>query len=145
VRLWSLHPCYLDAKGLVALWREGLLARAVLKKNTKGYQHHPQLERFRTCGQPIVAINQYLRAVYEEAVKRGYHFDLEKLGTRKGCARIGVARGQLEYEWQHLQGKLRQRNRIQYEKNKKATNPRPHPLFNVRDGAIASWEKVKPR
>ena len=36
MRLWSLHPRYLDAKGLVALWREGLLAQAVLKGQTKG-------------------------------------------------------------------------------------------------------------
>jgi len=25
MRLWTLHPKYLDARGLVALWREGLL------------------------------------------------------------------------------------------------------------------------
>ena len=31
MRLWSLHPCYLDPAGLVAVWREGLLARAVLR------------------------------------------------------------------------------------------------------------------
>lgn len=31
MRLWSLHPSYLDAVGLVALWREGLLARKVLQ------------------------------------------------------------------------------------------------------------------
>jgi hypothetical protein len=31
-RIWSLHPKYLDARGLVALWREGLLAQAVLTK-----------------------------------------------------------------------------------------------------------------
>ena len=29
MRLWSLHPRYLDRQGLTALWREGLLARAV--------------------------------------------------------------------------------------------------------------------
>ncbi|HEU5178767.1 MAG TPA: pyrimidine dimer DNA glycosylase/endonuclease V, partial [Burkholderiales bacterium] len=31
MRLWSLHPKYLDARGLVALWREALLAQAVLR------------------------------------------------------------------------------------------------------------------
>ena len=30
MRLWSLSPRYLDVKGLVAVWREGLLADAVL-------------------------------------------------------------------------------------------------------------------
>jgi hypothetical protein len=31
MRLWSLHPEYLDANGLVALWREALLAQAFLQ------------------------------------------------------------------------------------------------------------------
>ena len=46
MRLWSLHPKYLDIKGLVACWREGLLARKVLLDQTKGYKNHPQLIRF---------------------------------------------------------------------------------------------------
>jgi hypothetical protein len=33
MRLWSLHPRYLDAKGLQAVWREGLLAKKVLQGN----------------------------------------------------------------------------------------------------------------
>jgi hypothetical protein len=41
MRLWSIHPEYLDAKGLVALWREALLAQNVLQCNTKGYKKHP--------------------------------------------------------------------------------------------------------
>lgn len=28
MRLWSLHPKHLDPQGLVALWREVLLARS---------------------------------------------------------------------------------------------------------------------
>jgi len=47
MRLWSLHPAYLDARGLGALWREGLLAQAVLRGKTRGYRSHPQLERWR--------------------------------------------------------------------------------------------------
>jgi hypothetical protein len=47
VRLWSLHPRYLDAAGLTAAWREALLAQKVLAGATRGYRRHPQLERFR--------------------------------------------------------------------------------------------------
>ena len=47
MRIWSLHPRYLDAKGLVAVWRETLLAKHVLEGKTKGYKNHPQLNRFR--------------------------------------------------------------------------------------------------
>ncbi|MGA2330816.1 MAG: pyrimidine dimer DNA glycosylase/endonuclease V [Syntrophales bacterium] len=46
MRLWSLHPGYVDARGLVALWREGMLARKVLQHQTKGYKNHLQLHRF---------------------------------------------------------------------------------------------------
>ena len=87
MRLWSLHPKYLDPQGLVALWREGLLARAVLRGETKGYRHHPQLERFSLHASPRSAINAYLRAVYEEAVERGYEFDRRKIGPSRSVAR----------------------------------------------------------
>lgn len=142
MRLWSLHPCYLDATGLVALWREGLLARAVLKKETLGYRHHPQLLRFRECGKPITAINQYLRVVFEEAAKRGYHFNADKLGRKESCPRIWITEGQLGYEWEHLCAKLRQRDRAQYQKNGEVVTIRPHPLFKARAGGVASWEKL---
>jgi hypothetical protein len=36
MRLWTLHPKYLDARGLVALWREALLAQKVLRGATRG-------------------------------------------------------------------------------------------------------------
>ena len=74
MRIWSLHPKYLDAKGLVALWRETLLAKNVLEGKTKGYKNHPQLDRFKTAQEPINAINFYLKAVWLEAVARNYSF-----------------------------------------------------------------------
>jgi len=40
MRLWSLHPRRLDGKGLIASWREGLLARAALAARTRGYRNH---------------------------------------------------------------------------------------------------------
>jgi Pyrimidine dimer DNA glycosylase len=50
MRIWSLHPQYLDRQGLTAAWREGLLAQKVLTGTTKGYRNHPQLRRFRAAG-----------------------------------------------------------------------------------------------
>ncbi|WP_245747334.1 pyrimidine dimer DNA glycosylase/endonuclease V [Frateuria terrea] len=47
MHLWTPHPKHLDRQGLLALWREGLLARAVLRGQTRGYRQHPPLERFR--------------------------------------------------------------------------------------------------
>jgi hypothetical protein len=72
MRLWSVHPKYLDSRGLVALWREALLAQAVLRGRTNGYVHHPQLQRFRAQPSPLGAIADYLRGVHLEAVRRGY-------------------------------------------------------------------------
>jgi len=81
--LWSLHPGYLDARGLVALWREGLLARKVLQHLTKGYKNHPQLDRFNDHLQPTVAIDCYLWYVYGEAVRREHHFSIGKIGPKQ--------------------------------------------------------------
>lgn len=74
MRLWSLHPKYLDTKGLLAVWREGLLAKHVLEGKTKGYTEHPQLERFLDAPEPLAAINRFLFCVLEESEKRGYKF-----------------------------------------------------------------------
>ncbi len=75
MRLWSIHPQYLDPQGLVALWREALLAQAVLRGETRGYRNHPQLERFKEHAAPLAAISHYLQAVYAEATRRGYRFN----------------------------------------------------------------------
>ena len=143
MRLWSLHPKYLDAQGLVALWREALLARAVLRGETKGYKHHPQLARFASHASPRSAINAYLRVVYEEAVERGYDFDRSKLGPSRAIARIVVSRGQMLYEWQHLLGKLSSRSPAIHARWRDVTKPASHPLFRVRAGPIAEWERAR--
>jgi hypothetical protein len=144
MRLWSLHPKYLDPQGLVALWREALLARAVLRGETKGYKHHPQLVRFAAHASPRAAINAYLKAVYDEAVARGYDFDKRKIGPRRSAERMTVARGQIEYEWRHLLGKLSVRRPALFAKWRDVAEPATHPLFRVRPGPVAEWERVRP-
>jgi hypothetical protein len=110
MRLWSLHPSLLDTKGLVALWREGLLAQKVLRGNTAGYRSHPQLHRFRESDQPLVAISTYLWAVHDEATRRGYAFDASKIALERRPLSLAVTRGQLLFEWKHLKEKLRRRD-----------------------------------
>ena len=110
MRLWTLHPRYLDPQGLVALWREGLLARAVLRGATRGYQRHPQLERFRLAPAPEAAIDAYLGAVLVEAQARGYRFDAAKLGPVDAAIALEATSGQLDHEWAHLLAKLQRRN-----------------------------------
>ena len=142
MRIWSIHPKYLDAKGLVALWRETLLAKNVLLGNTKGYRNHPQLKRFKESANPIDAINQYLSFVYEEAKERGYNFDRNKIDWDFKPNHIIVTKGQIQYEFQHLLNKLKERDESKYDKFKFTNTPVPHPIFKVIDGEVEDWEKV---
>jgi len=141
MRLWSLHPRYLDAQGLVALWREALLARAVLRGRTRGYRHHPQLERFRAHPMPVSAVNYFLSQVHAEATARGYSFDARKIGPCRRVAALPVTAGQLDHEWAHLLRKLRRRSASTYRLWKKTEDIECHPLFRRIDGPIASWER----
>ena len=141
MRLWTLHPEYLDARGLVALWREALLAQAVLRGRTKGYLHHPQLERFRARPSPIGAIAEYLRVVHAESVRRGYRFEARKSARARSAGSIAVTRGQLEHEWEHLTAKLAKRDPERRADLERVRRPRPHPSFRIVAGGIASWER----
>jgi len=138
MRLWSLHPSELDGVGLVALWREGLLAQKVLLGETKGYRFHPQLERFRNTKDPVAAISTYLWAVVDEASVRGYRFEASKIARKRGRTSIQVARGQLEYEREHLRRKLRIRNREKL--RTLGVEIEAHPMVRVVAGGVASWE-----
>lgn len=142
MRLWSLHPRYLDPQGLVALWREALLARAVLRGETKGYRNHPQLDRFRRHAAPVSAIDAYLAGVYGEALARGYSFDRSKFERPQACAPLPVTDGQIAYEWQHLLHKLSARNPSLHEHWRGCGAPECHPLFVVRQGQVEPWERL---
>jgi Pyrimidine dimer DNA glycosylase len=88
MRLWTLHPRYLDSKGLVAAWREALLAQKVLAGATRGYRHHPQLIRFQSQADPRAAIASFLVGLADEAANRGYRFDASKISRRRFKGRI---------------------------------------------------------
>jgi hypothetical protein len=141
MRIWTLHPKYLDPQGLVALWREALLARAVLRGETVGYRHHPQLIRFQAHAAPASAINAYLRSVFVEAESRGYAFNRHKIGPVRTNDRISSTSGQLDYEWRHLMRKLRTRNPGLHRRWRDVATPEPHPLFRIGRGVIEPWER----
>lgn len=141
MRLWTLHPKYLDSQGLVAVWREALLAQKVLRGATRGYRHHPQLERFRDAADPRAAIAAYLAGVLEEAKRRGYAFDGRKIGRRRLAGRLTATRGQLLYEWRHLKRKLRERSPDQYKAVRLVKSPIAHQLFRIVPGRVEAWER----
>jgi len=140
MRLWSIHPKYLDAKGLVALWREGLLAKKVLEGRTKGYKNHPQLARFKNSASPADSINFYLEHVYAESLVRGYNFDKGKIIMGISLKKIPVTTGQIQYEMDHLKNKLRIRDKEKFSELQTIKKIVLHPLFKEREGERESWE-----
>jgi hypothetical protein len=142
MRLWSLHPKYLDRQGLLACWREALLAQKVLKGETCGYRSHPQLTRFLSQPDPLAAIATYLVGLAGEAERRGYHFDRSKINPGKITAKISVTQGQVLYEWEHLKTKLRQRDPEWLLEISGLAIPEVHPLFQMVAGEVEPWEKI---
>ncbi len=142
MRIWSLHPEFLDNKGLVAVWRETLLAKSVLEGKTRGYTRHPQLTRFRAYEYPLDAINFYLSEIYDEAVKRGYCFDKTKFIVPEKMPALPVTRGQVKYETAHLLEKLRRRDPGRFKVLASSGFPGLHPLFYLVEGEVEVWEKL---
>jgi len=145
VRLWTLHPKHLDRQGLVALWRETLLAREVLRGRTRGYRCHPALARFRSHRTPLSAVNAYLAVIHDEALARGYSFDRSKLVPARGRVRIVATTGQLEHEWRHLRRKLRRRSPMVYNRCRRQGRPEAAPVFRIVPGPVEAWERVERR
>jgi Pyrimidine dimer DNA glycosylase len=141
MRLWTVHPRYLDSVGLVALWREALLARQVLLNRTRGYRHHPQLRRFREQSNPVACINSYLAFVHDEATRRGYRFDRSKVGRARASGALPETTGQLGYEWRHLMKKLDRRSPEVAKRLVSVRRPEANPLFRIVRGDVRSWEK----
>lgn len=142
MRLWSLHPRHLDRAGLVAGWREALLAQAVVAGKTKGYRQHPQLTRFRESAQPLQALGVFLQGLHAEAMTRGYRFDHSKiLAPASPSQLLTVTQGQLDFEWGHLGAKLTARSTADALRWQTAA-PTLHPLFTAVPGGIEHWERA---
>ena len=141
MRLWTLHPSYLDARGLVALWREALLAQKVLMGETRGYTGHPQLARFRAHPDPLAMIAAYLHGVRAEAGRRGYRFDATRIVSPPFHGEVEESEGQLFFEWSHLLGKLQARTPALYVEYRRIVSPRAHPIFRIVPGKKREWER----
>ncbi len=140
MRIWTIHPKYLDAKGLVALWRETLLARKVLEGETTGYKNHPQLNRFKQSKRPLFVINQYLAEIYFESVRRNYNFDKQKINWSFKKSKLQVTTGQVNFEVTHLLNKLKTRDPKKYQELRSSSSHELHPLFTLINGSIENWE-----
>lgn len=149
MRLWTIHPKHLDAKGLVSVWREGLLAQKVLLGKTEAYKNHPQLDRFKNSNDRLGDIGYYLLIIFEEAERRGYSFDRGKIfftrpsATRWAARRIKTSNSQLLYEWELFLDKVEKRNQEWFQKICNISVPDAHPLFYIYNGDVEKWERVK--
>ena len=143
MRLWSLHPKYLDCRGLVAVWREGLLAKKVLEGRTRGYKNHPQLIRFKASKDPIRLINSYLFEILKESEKRRYKFDSSKIESTSIKERVPVTDGQIQYELDLLNNRIKTRDPEWHSKIRNIDAPELNPVFYQVPGTIEQWEKVK--
>jgi hypothetical protein len=146
MRIWTIHPGYLDAKGLTAAWREGLLAQKILEGKTTGYVNHPQLARFKVAENGNRLISKYLVDLLEESMNRNYNFDESKIG-HFGLGKnetIKVSRKQIEYEFELLKWKLEKRDKWKYNSIKDIDFPRVNSIFEIIDGDIENWEKTIP-
>jgi len=143
MRVWSLHPRYLDTQGLGGQWREALLAQKVLQGETKGRRNHPQLNRFKDHESPLDAISYYLLKIYEESVSRNYKYNKTKILYPKVVPdKIKITRGQLKYEHKILMDRLKKRSPKKYKENKemRTVEVSPHPLFLIVEGDVEVWE-----
>ncbi|MGC5627989.1 pyrimidine dimer DNA glycosylase/endonuclease V [Georgenia sp. Z1344] len=145
MRLWSLHPQYLDRQGLTAAWREALLAQSVLVRGAGGYANHPQVDRFRAEADPLASLGRYLDGIADEADARGYRFDRSKIvaqaDARATVSTMTVTRGQLAHEWAHLLAKLELRSPDVRRQLADVSRPDPHPSFTEVPGPVAAWER----
>ena len=144
MRIWSFHPRYLDRQGLTACWRETLLAQAVLSGRTRGYQAHPQLERFRATADPIGSIGWYLHGLADEADDRGYRYDRSRIDRPPAPSpSIDVTTGQVDYEWSWLIHKVTTRSPEWLARLSGVALPDLHRSFVRVPGQIASWERPR--
>jgi Pyrimidine dimer DNA glycosylase len=146
MRLWTIDPIYLDTKGLVAAWREGLLAKKVLEGKTSGYKNHPQLVRFFERDDPIVMITKYLNEIYKEAKKRRFKFNYSKISNVivNTNEMISTSNKQIEYEFELLKSKLEKRDLKKLNEIKDEVIIKINRTFKRRIGTIENWERVIP-
>lgn len=162
MRVWSIHPAYLDTKGLVASWKEGIQGLNALRNPRKPngkwamFAHHPQLIRFKRFENPELCLSEYLHFIADEADRRNYNFNRNLILPRldENPYQIWITCGQLIYEWDFLSHKVTCRTGF-WEYGKPTINGKStvetiaswscvvHPMVVLIPGDIECWEKVK--
>lgn len=117
----------------------------MLEGKTEGYKHHPQLQRFKHSAAPLDCINHYLSDVFNESLRRGYHFDRDKINWAFKPQQLSVSIDQLEYEWRHLLRKLETRDPDKCKLLGTESKKEAHPLFYCVEEEVEAWEIIPDR
>jgi hypothetical protein len=157
VRLWSIHPEYLDRMGLLGLWREALLAQQVLHGETENYKNHSHMQRFYALPKEdaMQYMSDYLFFVWQEGKLRGYKLNVNHIkdprngGSLSGSPRklFTVSSGQLALEYQILCMRTRNRDHKHFlgledkYPSHRMWVPKPNPVFTLIHGRKEEWEK----
>lgn len=156
MRLWTIHPKYLDGKRLTSQWKEGIQMMHIWKEigenpepaKRLGYVSHPQVRRLSNLlvadsGLISLLLHQHLTAVHEESVQRSYSFNKKLIDDLapdcKNAPKVYVTMGQVAYEFALMATKNNEWSQ------KVAIDPYMlcNPIFQVVSGSIESWEKTK--
>lgn len=131
--LWSIHPKYLDKLGLIALWREGLLAQKALSVPSTQYIRHSELERFKNNENPLKAIGSYLCYVAAEGAKRGYNFTHERIVYPNFDDYLIIINDDtLNLEVKNLKNKLKLRDKTKFKELTEMSKIESNPAFYLK-------------
>lgn len=161
MRLWSIHPEYLDRAGLLGLWREALLAQQVLHGLSEGYKNHSHMQRFYALPKEdaMQHMSDYLFYIWQEGKLRGYKLNVNNIKDPRNDephimvvpdTLFTVTSGQLALEYQILRMKVKERDprhfeRLQNFPTHKMWVPKPNPVFTLIHGKKEFWEKWTPK
>ena len=149
MRIWTLHPRFLDRQGLLGQWREALQAKNALldPHHSSNVCHERQLRRFKAAKiQALSCMGVYLHAVADEMILRGYKPNVSLIPYYVGTpSLIPVTQGQVNFEIAHLMAKLTERDPsrlLPLSKIRVLMSNQLNPIFKEVGGDIESWEKI---
>lgn len=145
MRVWTIHPKYLNRKELSACWHDGLRALKVLSEPEKYQRFYEGLSVFRVQSEPVYALAKYLQAIGKEGVKRGLQMDLSLLPEvpKDFRLKIPVSEERIASERKLLTKRLAGLGRWHLRKFQSMLPGRTNPLFFVQnDNHPSPWEII---
>lgn len=130
--LWTVHPKYLDKQGLIALWREGLLAQKSLNGELDIELNNQVWQQFKNSENPLKAIGTYLSFIASEGARRGYKLGHEKIiYPNFDDNKFDIRPQDLIFEMKHLRDKLKLRDKNKWHEVNQVEQVEPNPAFRL--------------